>query len=93
MFVLRAAFLIPVIALFAPAAADLGGSRGGNAGEDFISSVQATALETLSRVKADIAAQRRGESASEANLFTVHAEPALRSDLARESWGRPYSPP
>ena len=93
MSVLRAAFLIPVIALLAPAGSDTGLARGDLAGGDFLSSVREGTLEALTRVKADIAAQRRGEGPFEVTTVTAHAEPALRSDLARESWGRLYSPP
>ena len=93
MIVLRAVFWIPVVALLAPSVPELGIPRGDNAGGDLIYSVQEKALQTLARVKADIQAQRRLEGAREVAQTEFEPETALRSDLAREPWRRPSSPP
>ena len=80
MFVLRAVFWIPVVAILIPSEPDFGSPPGEFAGRDIFYSAQAKALDVLSRVKADIAAQRREESAPLTATPEFSAEPALRSD-------------
>jgi hypothetical protein len=81
MFVLRAAFWIPVVALLAPAEPEFGPTPDARAGDDVIASMQTQALEALARVKAEIAEQQQNRAAfAAAPQIAFPAEHALRSD-------------
>jgi hypothetical protein len=80
MFVLRAAFWIPVVALLAPAEAEFGPTSPTPAGNDVIAEIQTQALEALARVKASIAEQRRDLATLPTPEAPSPAEQALRSD-------------